>query len=115
MNPGAICCQTRKDPICLGCGKPVVPGQGRWAGDPNGEWHYACAERAGKIVRQSRGPAKSSYAALLLSSGRFGPRSGVDVTLATRSASTRSAARSKASLTTVRGEGGQERSGRSKG
>ncbi|WP_207461762.1 hypothetical protein [Azospirillum sp. SYSU D00513] len=34
-------------PICLHCGKPVLPGEPRWAGDPQERpWHYGCAEAA---------------------------------------------------------------------
>jgi hypothetical protein len=85
-------------PTCLGCGKPVVPGEGRWAGDPRGEWHYSCAEQANRVVRQTSWPVKEAYAALLLSSDR----SNVGSVLQWPSAS-RAAARSNASLNNVRG------------
>lgn len=85
-------------PVCMGCGKAVVPGQGRWAGDPRGEWHYSCAEQAGRLVRRTTWPVKQAYAALLLSS----ERSNVGAVLQWPSAS-HAAARSKASLNNVRG------------
>jgi len=40
-------------PRCRHCGDLILPGQARWAGDPDGHpWHYACAEKAQKTTRQ---------------------------------------------------------------
>ena len=40
-------------PRCRHCGDIILPGQARWAGDPNGHaWHYTCAETAQKTTRQ---------------------------------------------------------------
>lgn len=40
-------------PRCQHCGDLILPGQARWAGDPQGlAWHYACAEKANKTTRQ---------------------------------------------------------------
>ncbi|WP_448190637.1 hypothetical protein [Azospirillum sp. sgz301742] len=40
-------------PHCRHCGDLILPGQPRWAGDPDGHaWHYACAEKANRTTRQ---------------------------------------------------------------
>ncbi|WP_207461509.1 hypothetical protein [Azospirillum sp. SYSU D00513] len=42
------------EPVCCHCGKPIAPGQPRWAGDPEERpWHYACAEEAGRSTKAS--------------------------------------------------------------
>jgi len=34
-------------PCCHGCGGEILPGEPRWAGDPEDRsWHYECADRA---------------------------------------------------------------------
>ena len=41
---------------CCACGRPIVPGETRWAGrEPQEFWHYACWERVQVHVENNQG------------------------------------------------------------